>query len=167
MFGTTQTMNQHSNQTISITACSSGGCNEGQDGYDVCTASGDECKIQCGSETYRDGDYCYRCDDSAGLCATCDGAGLCTTCKKWLDREDGECIDRQQEALDALGAEIQKTEGHGECVPPNALECVAGSECSGTSSGTFVIKVDGTKRVTTLFASNAIHLTSMHSMAST
>ena len=121
----------------------------------MCYEEGGVCRIQCGSETYRDGEYCYRCDDEEGLCAECDGQGLCATCKKWLDREDGECIDRQQEAVDAVAAVIMKTAGHEGCEAPNVRQCAESqSGCTGTSCGTLAIEIDETGRIRKLFEAN-------------
>ena len=132
------------------TACE-GKCGAGS-GVPVCTTEDGECEIQCGGDTYRDGDYCYRCDDSEGLCKECDGAGLCSVCRDGVDKVGKECENRQQAALDAIAEELRKISGLGGCVAPDVLRCT--TPCAGSGCGTYKIELDSGRRVTKLFDSN-------------
>ena len=143
----TNIYNKNNSTLFCSTACTSDKCDAS---VPVCGVEGGECRIQCGSETYRDGDYCYRCDDDEGLCAECDGEGLCAVCRAGVDKIGDDCENRQQQALDALAAQLANN-GKTGCRAPDVLRC--GTSCSGSDEcGAFSVSVDSTtKRITKLF----------------
>ena len=117
-----------------------------------------ECEIKCGGEHYREGEYCYYCSDivtGESYCQDCDGEGNCAVCRSDVDLEHGECVNRQQEAVEALARAIKETGRYGECAGPSVHGCGEGEggerTCSGSGCGTFEVGVDENERVTKMF----------------
>ena len=134
------------------------GCGEddcGEEAYGVCHDVEGECEIECGGEHYREGDYCYYCGDivaGESYCQACDEGGSCAVCRDGVDLEHGECVNRQQEAIEKIAGELRGTGVCAESEGPDIHGCVAGEECRGRGCDQFVIVVDGKERVVEMFA---------------
>ena len=136
-----------------LTECTADKCgDEGEEGAGVCHEVNGECEIRCGEQHYREGDYCYFCSDigTDTYCQQCNKSGSCAACRSDIDLEHGECVNRQQEAIEALAAEVRKVAGYEGCQAPNVYECDTGTACSGEGCGSLAMTVDANKRVITL-----------------
>ena len=74
----------------------------------MCAPEGEACRIQCGADTCRRGEYCYY--TSAAHCMECeDESGdhnVCTRCHEPYSAVGGECVYLEQVALDALAWQL-------------------------------------------------------------
>ena len=114
----------------------------------MCAPEGEACKIQCGADTCRRGEYCYY--TSAAHCMECeDESGdhnVCTRCHEPYSVVGGECVYLEQVALDKIAAMITENSGK-ECVAPQ-LPNTQSQNC-----GSFSVGLDDNKlHVDYLFA---------------
>ena len=119
-------------------ACSTTGCNKG---ISVCEKELDGvCRIQCGPQHYRDGEYCYYCDDiveDMTVCQDCDGKGLCSKCLPGyeLDQSDHQCHPCPGTSYGTDGKTFipvsNCTNGETGKTEPSCTKCMKGNRVSG------------------------------------
>ena len=104
----------------------------------MCAPEGEACRIQCGADTCRRGEYCYY--TSAAHCMECEDASgdhnVCTRCHEPYLLVDDMCKHPEQVALDKIAEMI----GEG-CTAPQ-LPGTSSSGCGGFSVSLDDLHVD-------------------------
>ena len=76
------------------------------------------CRIQCGPEHYRDGEYCHYCDslNSQSWCLQCGGNGLCGKCQQGNSLANGECTPCPNSTYSADGKQCHPVTQVADCL---------------------------------------------------
>ena len=122
---------------LSWAGCSSVGCSSG---VSICALENETCKIQCGPNHYRHGEYCYYCDEITETtpCQKCDDNGKCLQCLAGYALVNAECVACEGNTFSSDGSTCD--EGPENCLESDHTKawCIKCNEYStlNTATGT-------------------------------
>ena len=109
-------------------------CEDACDGTNpVCVEDEGECVLNCGTEHYYKGDFCYYCQDYLSNCEKCDAYGFCEVCSDGTLYSENQCVTLQQNAVNKIGEQLVN-DGWTNCTAPVLENC---TNCTGIDCGTF------------------------------